>query len=258
MLVDSHAHISYFPKEQQEDIINQAFASGVKIINNISTEVLKFPDIIASCYNNPNIYCTVGTHPCHVQDEPHITHKEIIEIAKTHSQVIGIGETGLDYHHSIEYKNLQIDKLHEHIIASVELQIPIIIHTRNANDDTLSILSLAKKKYADRLQILIHCFTGELSFCQKLLEIGCYISYSGIITFKNAKEIQSSMHNTPMERILIETDSPFLAPEPHRGKENQPKFVKHVAEYIAKERNIAFEEVCNITGNNFKKLFKIK
>jgi TatD DNase family protein len=257
MLVDSHAHISYFPTEEWQGVINRATENGVLFINNISTQVSKFHEVLTSCLGLENIFCTVGTHPCHVQDEPNITAEMLINLAKKHKEIIGFGETGLDYFHSTEHKTLQIAKFEEHIAAAVEIQMPIIVHTRNADDDTLEILTKHKKQHGDKLKVLIHCFTGGEDFCQKLLNIGCYISFSGIVTFKNAKEIQKAMHCVPMEKILIETDSPYLAPEPHRGKKNEPAFVKHVAEFIAMERGLTFEQVAQQTTQNFCQLFGI-
>lgn len=258
MLIDSHAHISYFAKEEQKNVILRAFENGVKIINNICTEISKIQEVLESCYDFPNVYCTIGTHPCHVQDEPNITSSNIIHYIEKYPQIIGIGETGLDYYHSVEHKNLQIEKFNEHIFASSFTKKPLIVHTRNADDDTLAILKNAKNKYGDDLKILIHCFTGSLEFCKKLLEIGCYISFSGIITFKNAEEIRTAMDIVPLNRILIETDSPYLAPMPHRGKQNEPAFVKYVAECIANHRKISYDEMCKISGENFCELFGIE
>lgn len=257
MLVDSHAHILYFPQEERHEIINRAVQNGVSIINNISTEVTKFPELLSSCLGQKNIFCTAGTHPCHVQDEPDVTAKTLIEIAKNHKEVIGFGETGLDYFHSTEHKNLQIEKFEEHITAAAEMQMPIIIHTRNADDDTLAILAQRKKQHGKKLKVLIHCFTGGEIFCKQLLEIDCFISFSGIVTFKNAKEIKAAMHLVPIEKLLIETDSPYLAPEPHRGKKNEPAFIKHVAEFIAKERGMSFQDFANQTTKNFCHLFGV-
>ena len=257
MLIDSHAHISYFEKYEQLEIIQNAFANGVGLINNISTNVNNFDALLASCHGFENVYCTVGTHPCNVQEEPHITHKTLVEIAKNHKKVIGIGETGLDFFHDETHKELQIHQFWEHILAAVELQMPIIVHTRNAEDETLRILTKAREQFGNDLKILIHCFTGGVEFCEKLLKIDSYISYSGIITFKNAKEIVESLLITPENRLIIETDSPFLAPEPMRGKKNQPAFVKFVAERIAILRKTVLEEVIRASSQNFCGLFGV-
>lgn len=258
MLIDSHAHISYFEKPLQEQVIKEAFSKGVVAINNISTEVSKIKDVVSSCYGYKNVFCTVGTHPCNVQNEPNITRGKIVMVARKYPEIIGIGETGLDYYHSTEHKELQITKFREHLMAGVAMNMPVIVHTRSADDDTLKIISEQKDFFKDRLKVLIHCFTGGPEFCKKLLELGCFISFSGVITFKNAEEIRASMREVPLERMLIETDSPYLAPEPFRGKQNRPVFVKEVAEFIAKDRGVDFDEFCLTTTKNFCKLFKVK
>lgn len=258
MLIDSHAHISYFEKSEQLEIINRALNSGVRLINNISTNVNNFQELLESCYDFQNIYCTVGTHPCNVQDEPDVSHETLIAIAKSNKKVIGIGETGLDFFHDETHKQLQIHQFQEHILAAVQLKIPIIVHTRNAENETLEILTNARNKFGDDLKILIHCFTGGVEFCEKLLNIDSYISYSGIVTFKNAKEIVASMLVTPKNRLIIETDSPYLAPEPMRGKKNEPAFVKFVAEKIGKLREMSYEEVVDVSAQNFCELFCVK
>ena len=258
MLIDSHAHISYFDKSEQLEIIQNAFANGVSLINNISTNVSNFDELLASCHGFKNIHCTVGTHPCNVHEEPHITRQTLVGIAKNNGKVIGIGETGLDFYHDETHKDLQIHQFWEHIFAAVELQMPIIIHTRNAENETLEILTKAREQFDKDLKILIHCFTGGVEFCEKLLKIDSYISYSGIITFKNAKEIVESLLITPENRLIIETDSPFLAPEPMRGRKNQPAFVKFVAEKIAILRKMELDEVTRVSSQNFCELFGVK
>lgn len=257
MLVDSHAHLLYFPLEERQSVIENFISVGVSKIVNISTKCNEIQELIASSQGYKNIFHTIGTHPCNVQDEPNITDNNLIDIATKYERVIGFGETGLDYYHSTEYKTLQQKQFWHHIQASTQLQKPIIVHTRNADDDTLSILTDAKKQFGETLKVIIHCFTGNENFCQKLLAIGCNISYSGIVTFKNAQDIKKAMLSTPLDQMLIETDSPFLAPVPMRGKRNEPAFVKHVAEFIAKERNITFEELCEITSGNFTQLFGV-
>lgn len=256
MLIDSHAHISYFEKHQQKSIIENAFQIGVGLIVNISTEVKKFEELSASCHHFSNIFLSIGTHPCHVHEEPHIEKSHLLNIAKNNEKVVAIGETGLDYFHETTHKILQIEKFQNHIEVASHLNFPVIVHTREADGDTLKILTEARKAYPN-LKVLIHCFTGGEEFCKQLLEIGCYISFSGIVTFKNAKEVQKSMMSTPLNRILLETDSPFLAPHPHRGKQNQPAFVKHVYDFISSQRQISSLQLEEIVLENFKNLFKI-
>jgi TatD DNase family protein len=226
MLVDSHAHLLYFPQEERHNIIERAKLSGVFKMLNISTKVGEINDLISSSRMGANIFNTVGTHPCNVHEEPDITHQDLIDVAISDASIVGFGETGLDYYHSTEHKSLQQKQFTQHIIASAKLAKPMIVHTRNADDDTAQMLRDSKQQFGDNLKIVIHCFTGNVEFCQKLLEIGCYISFSGIVTFKNAQQIKQAMLATPLERMLIETDSPFLAPKPMRGKQNEPAFVK--------------------------------
>ena len=178
----------------------------------------------------------------------------IISLCKKHpTKITGIGETGLDYYHSIENKEMQKKCFLEHIKASQETGKVLIVHTRNADEDTLQMLTDAKKQ--KDFKILMHCFTGGKNFALKLLEIGAFISFSGIVTFKNANEVKESMIATPLDRLLIETDAPFLAPVPMRGKKNEPAFVKYVAEFIAKERGLSLDEFCDMIKTNYKKLF---
>ena len=257
MLVDSHAHLLYFPPEERHLVIKNFRNAGVSKVLNISTKCNEIHELIESSKGFPQIFQTIGTHPCNVAEEPNITHQTLIEIANQHKTIIGFGETGLDYYHSTQHQDLQKKQFQHHIIASATLQKPIVVHTRNANDDTIAMLTEGKQEFGENLKIIIHCFTGNTTFCQQLLAIGCYISYSGIVTFKNAQEIKESMLETPLSKMLIETDSPFLAPQPMRGKKNEPAFVKYVAEFIAKERNLTFEEVCNATSQNFHTLFGI-
>lgn len=256
MLVDSHAHLLYFAEGERQPVIENARHFGIRSMLNISTKVCEIADLVKSSSLGSDIFSTVGTHPCNVHEEGDITHIDLVNIAKKYN-IAGFGETGLDYYHSSEHKLLQIKQFNEHIIAGAELKKPVIVHTRDADDDTVNILTDAKKQFGDGLKVIIHCFTGDVEFCRRLLEIGCYISYSGIVTFKNAKYIKEAMLETPLERMLVETDSPFLAPEPVRGKRNEPAFVKYVAEFIAKERGVTFEEICNVTTRNFCTLFGI-
>lgn len=256
MLIDTHAHISYFEESQQIPVINRAIESGVRLILNISTEVEKFALVVSSAHNFKEVFFSVGTHPCHVQDEPHIEKQHLVDIVNNNNKVIAIGETGLDYYHSTQHIELQREKFQNHIEAASQFNIPLIVHTRNAEDDTLFMLTKAKKQYPD-LKIVIHCFTGGVDFCQKLLAIGCYISYSGIVTFKNAKDAQESLSITPLNRILIETDSPFLAPNPHRGKKNEPSFVQYVANFVAQAKSLDTESLQKIVFENFASIFPI-
>jgi TatD DNase family protein len=253
MLIDSHCHLDYFPTEEREGIILNALNNGVSVMQTIGTKFSETHKILEIAEKYPFIYASVGTHPENAHDDP-VSAAQLIETCNKFPKIIGIGETGLDYYHSTEHKQEQRKSFQEHIIASQETGKPIIVHTRNADDDTLEMLTNALK--IKDFKILMHCFTGGKEFAVKLLEIGAFISFSGIVTFKNAKEVLESFHATPLERLLIETDAPFLAPIPMRGKRNEPAFLRHTAEFMAKERGLSLEEFSQITSQNFQKLFK--
>jgi TatD DNase family protein len=253
MLIDSHCHLDFFKTEEREKIIMQAFNAGVGIMQNISTRFSKSHEIIDIANKYDFIYTSIGTHP-ESASEDYITADKLIEMYNQYpNKITGIGETGLDYYHSVEHKDLQKDLFKEHIKASQETGKVLIVHTRNADDDTLQILSEAKQE--KDFKILMHCFTGSKEFALKLLEIGAFISFSGIVTFKNAKEVQESCLITPLERMLIETDSPFVAPVPFRGKPNEPAFVKYVADFICNYKKINMDDFLRQTEKNYKFLF---
>lgn len=261
MIIDSHCHLTYDPLWQShQEIIKQASASGISKMLTISTQTDDFDKITSLINNYDHIYGSYGVHPCYVKEEQRkytnhnpISHEEIIEICQNNHKIIGIGETGLDYFHSSEDKHLQQLSLIEHIKACQKSGLPLIVHTRDAEADTLKIL---KQHYNNApYKGLIHCFTASEQFAHEVLAIGFYISISGIITFKNAKKLQSIVANIPIERILVETDSPYLAPYPHRGKTNEPAYTKYVVEKIAQLKNISFQEVAEQTTKNFNLLF---
>ena len=237
MLVDSHCHLDYFKEEERHQIIQNAISANVKIMQTISTRFSQREELMKIA-----------------NDDDFVKAEELTAYCKAHKKIIGIGETGLDYYHSTEYKKQQIELFEEHIKASLETGKPIIVHTRNAEADTLAMLSQPAK---EGLKILMHCFTGGAEFAKKLLDIGAFISYSGIVTFKNAGSIRESMMATPSDRLIIETDAPFLAPIPMRGKQNEPAFVKYTAQFIAQERGVSLEEISRSTTKNFFSLFNI-
>jgi TatD DNase family protein len=253
MLIDSHCHLDYYKEEELEFVIQNAVSNGVKILQTIGTKFSASRDLLKIADKHDFIYISVGTHPESATEDP-VSAEEIIKLCNLFpKKITGIGETGLDYYHSTQGIDFQKVCFLEHIKASQETGKVLIVHTRNADEDTLEILSKAKKE--KDFKILMHCFTGGVEFTKKLLDIGAFISYSGIVTFKNAKEVQESMLNTPLDRMLIETDSPFLAPVPMRGKRNEPAFVKYVAEFIAEKKGISFEELSSETYKNYQYLF---
>tara|TARA_B100001109_G_scaffold244512_1_gene231300 strand:- start:509 stop:1111 length:603 start_codon:yes stop_codon:yes gene_type:complete len=197
------------------------------------------------------IFGTFGIHP-HETYNNKVTKKEIIENLNKDKKIIGIGETGLDFYYNNSDKKSQIQSFEEHIEASIDTNVPLIIHSRNAENETFNILNKYKDK---KLKILMHCFTGSKEFAQKLLTLNSYFSASGIITFKNSIELQETFKFLPVDKLLIETDSPFLAPVPNRGKKNEPSFIKFTAEKLAQLKNITNDELIDKTTKNFNKLF---
>jgi TatD DNase family protein len=253
MFIDSHCHLDYFYPEERNDIIKNAKDAKVEIIQTIGTRFSKSNDILQIANTEDFIYASVGTHPEHVHED-FVNAEDIISLCNQNKgKINAIGETGLDYYHSTQYIEEQKKCFLEHIKASQETGNVLIVHTRNADEDTLNILTTAKKQ--KDFKVLMHCFTGGKDFALKLLEIGAFISFSGIVTFKNAIEVRETMLATPINRMLIETDAPFLAPVPMRGKRNEPSFVQYVAEFIAKEKQLELSTFCNSVRENYTKLF---
>lgn len=255
ILVDSHCHLDLLEKDgfNIDDVITQCDQLNVKILQTICTRLVDLEKLISYTKKYPSVYASVGVHPCNVSKAPMIGSDEIEEICKKEQKIIGIGETGLDYYHDISTKNAQIESFLQHILASQNTGLPLIIHSRNADIDMMNILEAEQKKSA--FPALLHCFSSSEELAKKALDLGIYISISGIITFKNATILQDIVKKVPIEFLLIETDSPYLAPIPHRGKANHPQFVHHVAKYIAQLKSISFDEVAKNTTNNFLKLF---
>lgn len=253
MLVDSHCHLNM--KEFADDlpqIIANAKASGVSLMQTICTRSSDFPDIIAIAEKYPEIYASFGIHPHEVEKEPLLSVEEIIAYTN-HPKVIGVGETGLDYYYEHSPRDIQKESFINHIKASAHTNLPVIVHSRNADEDTISIMSSEMK--ANVFPGLIHCFSSTKEIATAALDIGLYISIAGILTFKNAEDLRATMKFVPLDRILIETDAPYLAPIPMRGKRNEPAFVKHVAQMLAQVKDLSFEDIAEATTENFKKLF---
>jgi TatD DNase family protein len=251
MFIDSHCHIN-FPElaENLDEVLATMRANQVSDALCVSVDLEKFPQILALAEQHANIYASVGVHPDYeLETEP--TQEELVRLAK-HPKVIAIGETGLDYFRLAGDLEWQRKRFRTHIRAAVESSKPLIIHTRSASADTLRLM---QEEGADKIGGVMHCFTESLEVALAAIEMNFYISFSGIVTFKKALELKEVATHIPLERMLIETDSPYLAPVPFRGKLNQPGYVKHVAEEIAKLRGISVEEVGEATSSNFKKLF---
>ena len=251
-MIDSHCHLDHEPLiSDLSNVIKRSKDVGIKKLLTISTSHESFKRILKIINEDEMIYGTVGIHP-HETITNKITSNHIIKSFNENLKIIGIGETGLDFYYNHSDKVDQIKSLEVHIEASIKLDIPLIIHSRNAEKETLEIFNKYKN---DNLKILMHCFTGSIYFAKKLLELNAYFSASGIITFKNSSELQETFRFIPLEKLLIETDSPFLAPEPNRGKKNEPSFVKFTAEKLAKIKRIKSEDLIKTTSFNFNTLF---
>jgi TatD DNase family protein len=253
MLVDSHCHLNY-PKlvERQSEVLAAARAAGVTTMLNISTREREWREIVATATREPDVWASIGIHPHEADEHPDVDTAKLVEAAR-HPRVVGIGETGLDYYYDHSDRAQQQRSFRAHIVASRETGLPTIIHTRDAEDDTYAIL--ADEMGQGAFPALIHCFTASRDFADKVLELGLSISISGIVTFKNARDLQETATNIPADRLLVETDSPFLAPVPHRGKPCEPAFVADTARFLAALRGEPIEELMETTSANFFRLF---
>lgn len=254
MLIDSHCHLDFPDFEQDFDgVLDRAREAGVVRFISISTKLSGFNKLIKIAAKADDIYCSLGVHPCSVHTEGVVKLEHLVSLSHGR-KVVAFGETGLDYYHNPETKELQKESFLNHIKASQETGLPLIVHTRDAEDDTYEILksALAEKQFP----CILHCFTGTMEFAQKCLELGCTISFSGIVTFKNATSLQEIAKIIPIERLLVETDAPYLAPTPMRGKRNEPAFVKYTAQFIADLKGVPYNDFCATLAKNFNELFK--
>lgn len=252
MLADSHCHLNYKGLAEDQAVLARARDRGVTAMLNISTRENEWDAVIATAEREPDVWATVGIHPHEADAHPHIDTAELIERA-AHPRVVGIGESGLDYFYDHSDRARQQVSFRAHIAACRETGLPLVVHTREAEDDTAEILAdeMGKGAYPG----VIHCFTASGDFADKALALGFYISISGIVTFKNAKDLQQTAARLPLDRLLIETDAPFLAPVPHRGKTGEPSFVADTAQFLADLRGESFEDLTRATAENFHRLF---
>jgi TatD DNase family protein len=253
MFTDSHCHLNYKGLvEEQEAVLERARAAGVGGMLNISTRQSEWDAVIGVAEREPDVWASVGIHPHEADSHPDVQTATLVEQAR-HPRVVGIGESGLDYYYDHSDRNRQRASFRAHIAAARETGLPIIVHTRDAEDDTYAILAdeMGKGAFAG----VIHCFTASQDFADKALDLGLFISISGIVTFKNAKDVQSSAVMIPSDRLLVETDSPFLAPVPHRGRPCEPAFVADTARFLADLRGEPVERLAEHTSDNFRKLF---
>ncbi len=254
MIIDSHCHLTYEPMSSSlDETIKRANNDGVKYLLTISTEDKSFSNILKIVDKYNSVYGTYGIHPHEANKHREIRSDNIVEKVRKNKKIIGVGESGLDFYYNNSEKKDQISSFLEHIDASKKLNLPLIVHTRSAEEDTLKILKDSLQK--NDLKILIHCFTGTKEFAFKLLDLGAYISASGVVTFKKSKELAETFKEIPLNRILVETDSPYLAPEPLRGKPNEPSYIIHTVKFLSSIRNITYEKFSDSTSQNFFNLF---
>ena len=253
-MIDSHCHLDHEPLHKNlTDVISRSKNIGITKLLTICTTFDSFEIIKTIIKKDQIIYGTYGIHP-HETENNQVDKQTIIRSVNENEKIIGIGETGLDFFYNHSDKSRQINSFQAHIEASIELNKPIIVHSRDAEKETFEILNSYKSK---NLKILMHCFTGTLEFSKKLLTLNAFFSASGIITFKNSSEIQNTFKTIPLEKLLIETDSPFLAPIPMRGKKNEPSYIKYTLDKLSSLKEATVEDMSKITTDNFNRLFTL-
>lgn len=253
MLADSHCHLNYPGLvEDQAAVLERARARGVTAMLNIATREGEWDQVVATAEREPDVWASVGIHPHEADRHAHVDTAKLVERAR-HPRVVGIGESGLDYHYDHSDRARQRDSFRAHVAAARETGLPIIVHTRDAEDDTLAVLAdeMGRGAYAG----VIHCFTASGAFADKVLELGLFISISGIVTFRNARDLQETAARLPIDRLLVETDAPFLAPAPHRGRTGEPAYVADTAAFLARLRGEDEIELRERTAANFHRLF---
>jgi TatD DNase family protein len=254
MLVDSHCHLD-FPEfaDDLDGVVGRARAMGVGVCVSIGTELSRFPGVRAVAERFDNVWCSVGVHPHESAKEPLGGAQSLIEAA-AHPKVVAIGETGLDYYYEHSPREPQRANFRAHVAAARATGLPLIVHTRDADDDTIEILRDEMEQGA--FTGLIHCFTGTKRLADAALEMGLFISVSGIATFKNSTALRDVLKDVPLDRLLVETDAPYLAPVPHRGRTNEPSFVVHTATMLAELKGVSPAELADATTRNFFSLFR--
>ena len=256
MIVDSHCHLDY-PNlyNQLGDVVKRANINDVKYLLTICTTLESFEKIKIITEKHKNIYGTFGIHPHETKKFKQVDSKFIKDAKSKYDKIIGIGETGLDFYYNHSDKKIQKKSFIQHISAASELNVPVIVHSRNAEIDTYEILKSESKN--SNLKVLIHCFSGTKDFAKKLVDLNFYISISGIITFKKADDLVDTVSSIPMANLLVETDSPYLAPAPYRGKNNEPSYIIHTVKKLSEIKKLSIESIMTHTTNNFIKLFNL-
>jgi TatD DNase family protein len=253
LIVDSHCHLDYEGiYENLPEVLGRAEEAGVGLVLSISSRIRNFPKILGIAEAHENVFCTVGTHPHNAHEELDIPVSEIIALTK-HPRVVGIGEAGLDYFYDNAPREAQMQGFKNHIAAARETGLPLVIHTRDAEEDTARLLEAEMAK--GQFKALLHCFTSQQWLAERAVELGLYVSFSGILTYKTADNLRETAKALPEDRILVETDAPFLAPLPKRGKSNEPAFVAHTLELLAQTRGVSRDHMAAATSANFFRLF---
>lgn len=253
MLADSHCHLNYKGlAEDQQAILARARDRGVTAMLNIATRESEWDAVLATAEREPDVWATVGIHPHEADKHPHIDTAKLIDRAR-HPRVVGIGESGLDYYYDHSDRGQQQASFRAHIAAAREAGVPLVVHTRDAEADTAAIM--AEELAKGRFEAVMHCFTGTGPFARAMLDLGFYVSLSGIVTFKSAADLQATARDLPLDRLLVETDAPFLAPVPHRGKTGEPSFVADTAAFLAELRGESYDALTAATAENFHRLF---
>jgi TatD DNase family protein len=253
LIVDSHCHLDYDGIfENLPAVLQRADEAGVGLILSISSRIRSFTKILGIAEAHENVFCTVGTHPHNAHEELDIPVSDIIELAQR-PRVVGIGEAGLDYFYDNALRDAQMQGFKNHIAAARETGLPLVIHTRDAEEDTARLLEVEMAK--GEFKALLHCFTSQQWLAERAVELGLYVSFSGILTYKTADNLRVTAKALPEDRILVETDAPFLAPLPKRGKSNEPAFVTHTLEVLAQTRGVSKQHMARATSANFFRLF---
>jgi len=254
MLIDTHCHLDFpdFAEEGVPALVARARAAGVGRMVTISTRVAKFATYAAIAEANPDVYCTVGTHPHNAAEEQEVSVEQLVALS-AHPKCIGIGEAGLDYHYDKSPRDQQAASFRTHIAAARITRLPLVIHARAADDDMIAILE--EEQGRGRFPAILHCFSSGAELARRGLALGLYLSFSGILTFKNSQDIRDIAAFTPLDRLLVETDAPYLAPVPHRGKRNEPAFVAGTAAVLAGVKGVSADEIAEITTANALRLF---
>lgn len=257
LIVDSHCHLDYEGLANRlPEVLANCREQGVGLMLSISSRVKNFPRLLALAEAHENIFCTVGTHPHNAHEELDVTVADLVKLTQ-HPKVVGLGEAGLDYHYDLSPRDAQMQGFKTHIAAARETGLPLVIHTRQAEEDTARLLEEEMTK--GPFKALLHCFTSQQWLAEKGVELGLTVSFSGILTYKNAEDLRTTAKALPLDRILVETDAPFLAPVPFRGKDNEPAFVVKTLEQLATLRGLSRDEMAYMTSANFFRLFdKVK